>query len=80
MKHTKMWLKTLFNIVKVMMILAFLFPTSKPLEAARALDDMKSKPESQEPAQIPPSAPNPCTYIPESDDGGLQLNKKIPEL
>ena len=65
-----MWLKTLFNIVKVVMILVLLFLNSKPLEAARALDDMKSKPESQEPAQIPPSAPNSCTYIPESDEGG----------
>ena len=69
MKQKKMWGKILFNIVKVAMILALVFLHSKPLEAARALD-VKSKPMSQEPAQIPPSAPNPCTYIPESDDGG----------
>ena len=70
MKQKKMWGKILFNIVKVAMILALVFLHSKPLEVARALDDTKSKSESQEPAQIPPSAPNPCTYIPESDDGG----------
>lgn len=72
MKHTKIWLKILVNFVKVVMILALLFLNSKPPEAARALDDMKSKLESQEPAQFPPSAPNPCTYIPESDDGGCR--------
>ena len=68
----KMWLKTLFNILKVAMILALLFLNSKSLEAARALDDMnmKSKPEPQDRAPVPPSAPSPCTYIPESDDEG----------
>ena len=65
-----MWLKTLFNILKVAMILVLLFLNCKSLEAARASDDMKSKPESQDRSPVPPSAPSPCTYIPESDDGG----------
>ena len=65
-----MWLKTLFNILKVAMILALLFLNCKSLEAARASDDMKAKPESQDRAPVPPSAPSPCTYIPESEDGG----------
>ena len=46
-------------------ILALMFLNSKPLEAARPLDEMKSKHESQDRPPIPPSVTNPCTYIPE---------------
>nr|POE45818.1 hypothetical protein CFP56_74441 [Quercus suber] len=69
--------KSISNIVKVAVTLALLMIlNSKPLEAVRPLYDMKSKPKSlyvsvsQNRAPIPPSAPNPCTYIPKSDDGG----------
>ena len=69
--------KSISNIVKVAVTLALLMIlNSKPFEAVRPLYDMKSKPDSlnvsvsQNRAPIPPSAPNPCTYIPESDDGG----------
>uniref|UniRef100_A0A7N2LLA8 Uncharacterized protein n=1 Tax=Quercus lobata TaxID=97700 RepID=A0A7N2LLA8_QUELO len=62
---------------KVAVTLALLMILNrKPLEDVRPLYDIKSKPKSlnvlvsQNRAPIPPFAPNPRTYIPESDDGG----------
>ena len=69
--------KAVANIVKVAMILALLVFTIKPFEAARPLDNMKSKPDqslnvsvSQVRAPVPPSASNPSTYIPGPNDEG----------
>ena len=71
MKQNMLFGKTLSisNIVKAV-ILAFFIFSVKPLEAARPLDVMKSKLAAikvsipQKRAQVPPSSPSPCTYIP----------------
>ena len=62
--------KTLFsNKVKVVLIIAFLIFSINPLEAARL--NMKSKlGTTQDRAQVPPSAPNPPTYMPGPGNGG----------
>lgn len=69
-----MWQKTLFNVAKVA-ILAFLIYTIKPLVATRPLDDMntsiaaKKMSFEENRAAVPPSHPNPCTYIPGPGNG-----------
>ena len=65
--------KTVFTIVKVVMImvLTLFIVNSKPVETTRLFVAMKSNkletvkvvPVSQVPALVPPSAPNPCTYL-----------------
>ena len=61
---------TFFNLVKVALLLALLIFNSKLVEAARHFVVMKSKLEtvkvsiSRHRALVPPSAPDPCTYLP----------------
>ncbi|KAF3970780.1 hypothetical protein CMV_005555 [Castanea mollissima] len=61
------------NLVKVVGLLALLVFNSKPLEAARPIVVMKSKLEtakvsiSRHRALVPPSASDPCTYLPGPD-------------
>nr|POF15895.1 hypothetical protein CFP56_17135 [Quercus suber] len=72
--------KTVSTIVKVVMIvtLTLLILNSKPVEATRTLvAEMKSNKletakvvsVSQDRAPVTPSEPNPCTYLPGSDNG-----------
>ena len=64
----------LSNAAKVL-ILVFLILTTKPLEAARSLNDMKSTlganrtPFLQDRKLVASSSPNPCTLIPKPGDG-----------
>ena len=66
---------TFSNLVKVVGLLALLIFNSKPLEAARPFVVMKSKlgtvkvSISRHRAQVPPSAPDPCTYLPGPGNG-----------
>ena len=69
-----MWKKTLFTVAKVV-LLSFLIFTIKPLEATRPLDDKntsnvaKKMTFQENTAAVPPSGPNPCTYIPGPGNG-----------
>jgi len=69
-----MWKKTLFIAAKVV-ILAFLIFTIKPLGATRPLNDKKTSNDAKKMsfkenrAAVPPSGPNPCTYIPRPGNG-----------
>ena len=69
-----MWKKTLFTVVK-MVLLQFLIFSIKPLEATRPLDDKntsnvaKKMTFQENIAAVPPSGPNPCTYIPGPGNG-----------
>ena len=61
--------KSLFSHIVKAVIIAFLVFSINPLEAARL--NMKSKlGTTQDRAQVPPSAPNPPTYMPGPGNGG----------
>lgn len=75
---------SIFNIVKVAMILALLLFNTKAIEAARPpLDVMKPKlgkikvssVSSKDRPPVRTSAPNPCTYIPGPDTGDSGCHK-----
>ncbi|KAF3959950.1 hypothetical protein CMV_015287 [Castanea mollissima] len=76
--------KAVSNIVKVFVILALLIFNIESLKATRPFDVMKSKlgtikvSVSQDQALTPPSAPDPCTYIPEPDAGVSELSYDDP--